>query len=397
MRAVALALAGRCDEARQHVGRVDPVARREAPWALHHLALLGQGQVWLEQYREARPVLGSVLDTALRADVPSVLAPAYTARCELEWWTGHWSSAAEDGHAALRWAEELRHTASVAHALAALGRLDAARGDVVACRRRMHQLRREAGQCGTDCFAVHIPSVLGLSALGAGDHRVAAQHLEQAWQAARDSNLGGTDVVPFSGDLAEALIRAAEPVRAREALEWLNERAVATGLGYPMAAAARCHGLLAVDLDTAVEAFGRASALYRRCPMPFERARTLLCEGETLRRLRRPSAARQPLREALTCFEALGARSWTARAEVELAATGDRAAAGKDRPGGLTLTPQESQIACSVARGRKNAEVAAALFVSRKTVEAHLTSIYRKLGVRSRTELVRLLAQSGTD
>lgn len=138
----------------------------------------------------------------------------------------------------------------------------------------------------------------------------------------------------------------------------------------------------------------RAAALHLRVEMPFERARTLLCEGETLRRLRRPVAARPPLLEALATFESLGARPWAARAEIELAATGVRARTVPDvaQAGLDSLTPQEFQVAQSVAVGRNNVEVASSLFVSRKTVEAHLTRIYRKLGVRSRTELARRLA-----
>lgn len=107
----------------------------------------------------------------------------------------------------------------------------------------------------------------------------------------------------------------------------------------------------------------------------------------------RPAAARPLLREALAVFDALGARPWAARAASELAATGARSAPKpKVRPRFDLLAPQEFQIARAVAEGLSNPEAAAALFVSRKTVEAHLTRVYRKLGVRSRTELARLFA-----
>lgn len=94
-------------------------------------------------------------------------------------------------------------------------------------------------------------------------------------------------------------------------------------------------------------------------------------------------------------FDTLGARPWAARAEAGLAATGAgvraQAVPEDGQPGLDTLTPQELQVARSVAGGLNNGEVAMALFVSRKTVEAHLTRIYRKLGVRSRTGLARLM------
>ncbi|MGH3692497.1 MAG: response regulator transcription factor [Pseudonocardiaceae bacterium] len=98
---------------------------------------------------------------------------------------------------------------------------------------------------------------------------------------------------------------------------------------------------------------------------------------------------------ALAIFESIGARPWAARSEVEPAATGVRT---RTNSADLTgLTAQELQVAQSVAEGRNNSEVAASLFVSRKTVEAHLTRIHRKLGVRSRTELARLLAPTRGD
>jgi DNA-binding NarL/FixJ family response regulator len=137
--------------------------------------------------------------------------------------------------------------------------------------------------------------------------------------------------------------------------------------------------------------------VYQKQPMPFEQARTMLCEGEALRRARRPAAAREPLRHALTLFSGLGTRPWAARARTELAATGVRADAQNAASTSAldTLSPQELQVARAVGRGLNNVEAAAALFVSRKTVEAHLTRAYRKLGVRSRTELACLLLARG--
>src|SRR5919201_306379 len=126
--------------------------------------------------------------------------------------------------------------------------------------------------------------------------------------------------------------------------------------------------------------------------MPFELARTMLCEGVVLRRWRRPAAARSALREGLGLFERLGARPWAARAAAELAATGVRSVSSRSKAARIdALTPQELQIARMVADGMNNAEAAAAVFLSRKTVETHLTRVYRKLGIRSRTDLTRIL------
>jgi DNA-binding NarL/FixJ family response regulator len=129
-----------------------------------------------------------------------------------------------------------------------------------------------------------------------------------------------------------------------------------------------------------------AVALEERLPLPLERARTRLALGRVLRRLQRRSAAHAMLTEALTQFEGLGAPVWAERAREELARIGGRAPSSDD------LTPTERRIAELVAEGLTNREVAAALFVTPKTVESALTRVYRKLGVRSRTKLAKRLA-----
>ena len=142
-------------------------------------------------------------------------------------------------------------------------------------------------------------------------------------------------------------------------------------------------------------AFGAARREHTRRSMPFELARTMLCEGAALRRWRRPAAARSVLREALGLFERLGARPWAGRAEAELAATGIRAVSYRSRAALIdALTPQELQIARMVADGLNNSEAAAAMFLSRKTVETHLTRVFAKLNVSARGALKGLLDAS---
>lgn len=128
---------------------------------------------------------------------------------------------------------------------------------------------------------------------------------------------------------------------------------------------------------------------------PFEQARLLLTYGEHLRLSGRRAAARRPLRTAGIIFARLGATPWAERATAEFRAAGGRAA---PPPGGSLveqLSPQELQVAREIARGLGNREAAAALFLSPKTVEGHLSSIYRKLGIRSRAELVARMTGSG--
>jgi DNA-binding CsgD family transcriptional regulator len=212
--------------------------------------------------------------------------------------------------------------------------------------------------------------------------------------------MNNPNVVPMAGDLAEALARVEERDRSTQILNWLDERARKTGLAYPHAVACRVRGILAIEPEEAQSLFAESlAALDEVGPIPFEQARTLLCSGEATRRNRRPAAARVPLTRALVIFDDLGARPWAARASAELAASGVKdqrftmatTAAARLKE----LSPQELRVARIAARGQNNSEVAAALFVSRKTVEAHLTRVYRKLGIRSRTELARMLLASG--
>ena len=356
-------------------------------------AFLAQADIWTERYEQSRLGLGAIVDRGRRAGAPAILSLALGLSAELGWWTGRWDSAYADATEALQWAEELNQVGLIGHALAQLSRIAAARGDRQRCQEHVERARQDIEPHGVGCLTIYNTAALGLCALSCGDLTTAIDHLECAWDAGRTAGLGNPNVVPFAGDLAEALARTGAQERAEQVLAWLQERAEATGLVYPLAAAARARGILARDPAEAETWFTKAYAAYEIQPMPFERARTLLCEGEALRRARHPAASRPPLRHALTIFNGLGARLWAARAMIELDAAGVRACARNDTNTSVldSLSPQELQVARAVGRGLNNIEAAAALFVSRKTVEAHLTRAYRKLGIRSRTELTRLM------
>jgi DNA-binding CsgD family transcriptional regulator len=138
------------------------------------------------------------------------------------------------------------------------------------------------------------------------------------------------------------------------------------------------------DVDEAARSAEVAMAHHDRVAMPFERARTQLLLGQLHRRRRHKDAAAATIKEALAAFEQLGVPLWADRARAELG----RANVAPQRAGGLT--PSERRVAELAATGMTNREVAAALFISPKTVEANLARIYRKLGIRSRAELGRL-------
>ncbi|MEV0960631.1 helix-turn-helix transcriptional regulator, partial [Streptomyces sp. NPDC049951] len=159
---------------------------------------------------------------------------------------------------------------------------------------------------------------------------------------------------------------------------------------------ARCRALLA-PAEEAAARYEEALAHHDRAGGDFERARTRLLQGQLLRRLRRTREARGPLRDALVAFERCSARAWAGRAAGELRAAGE-AVDARDRsgPGPLAaLTPQQQRIARCVAEGATNREVAVRLSVSPRTVDHHLRNVFAALGVRSRTELARLLDRGG--
>ena len=139
------------------------------------------------------------------------------------------------------------------------------------------------------------------------------------------------------------------------------------------------------DLTKAAAYYATALEHWSHVDVPFSRARTLLAAGATDRRAGQRTVARARLEDALRVFTDLNAQPWIARAEDELDRLGARRAEGDE------LTPTEQQVAALVAKGHTNAEAAVVLFMSPKTVEHHLTRIFRKLNVRTRTQLSALL------
>jgi DNA-binding CsgD family transcriptional regulator len=205
-------------------------------------------------------------------------------------------------------------------------------------------------------------------------------------------SLGINDpAVPVWADAIEALIALGELEPARACLE--NYEAHARSLQGPwaMAAAARCRGLLAAaegDVTGGVVAFEHALATLEGCEYPFERGRTLLCLGSVRRQAQQKGAASLALEEAVEIFEDLGARLWADKARGELRRISGRRTASEQ------LTESERQVAALAGQGLTNTDIAAAMFMGVSTVEAHLSRVYRKLGVRRAELAARLTTMS---
>jgi len=302
-----------------------------------------------------------------------------------------------------------------------LARVLAGLGMDTACREHAARAMQLGVATGVRMVEARAEHALGLLELGGGRPDVAAAHLAVTAEFALAHGLGSPVLLEWAGDLVEAHVRSGRPERARRALAVLEKEAAAPGRPLADAVLLRCSALLLGDDDAAAPAFVEALGRHAGARRPFEEARTRLCLGEHLRRRRRLGAAREALAAALREFTRLGATAWARRAEAELRATGTRtpgrrraevrageahahgpagsgpSAGGRRGTVPLQLTPQELQVALVVAGGATNAEAGAQLFLSPKTIEYHLSNAYRKLGIRSRAELVRaVLAASPT-
>jgi DNA-binding CsgD family transcriptional regulator len=267
------------------------------------------------------------------------------------------------------------------------------RGQVVQARELAAEALALCERTGNVPVATQILSVLGFVALSLDDHQAVHAHLSRLAEAIAAFGLGEPGVVRFLPDEIEALAALGQVELARSFTEQLEAQGRSFGRPWPLATGARCRAHLAAaagDLPGALAACDQALAHHEQLPMPFELARTLLVKGMIERRARRKHAAGVTLGRALAIFEQLDAPLWASKARRELHKTALRRLMGE-------LTETENRIAALVAQGRTNREIAAAMFITENTVQTHVRHIFRKLGIRSRTELAaRLLSETAT-
>lgn len=333
-----------------------------------------------------RAPLDRLIAAARSASAPGALPYALGHLSELDFRTGRWPQAYAEASEAVALATELDHRFSLIYALACLSWIEAARGLEADCRAHVTTMMAVSEHAKT-MVGGYAARITGLLYLGSGRNEEAIKHLEPLSELLRVASVAAPFLFQETPDLIEAYVHAGRRAQAETALASFQDQVNGTPGYWGPAAAARCRGLLVDDFEPA---FAQAFAFHDRTTMPFERARTELCYGERLRRARRRGEARQQLRGALETFERLGAEPWADRARNELRATGETIR--RDHHASDDLTLQELQVALKVAEGATNREAAAALFLSPKTVEAHLSRIYSKLGVRSRTELAHRFA-----
>jgi DNA-binding CsgD family transcriptional regulator len=391
-RAVALAPIGGAQESERLLGELEPLLLEGEPLPPYAELITFAGQVatWFERFDLADRVLRRQIDAARASSAAGRLVYPLASMSYLNWRRGRWTQALADAGEAERLARDTGQLAQLANALSALAWVEAGRGDAQAAADHNAEALRLIEQMGQRSpFAIYVHASAGFASLTEERHDAAVESLQRA--KAIFDELGGAEpaVLLFEPDRVEALARTGRRDEAQRALERLEGQAQSTGRTWAHAATERCRGMLAPE-EAFRGHFERALEWHARADMPFETARTQLALGERLRRAGHRAESRPHLEAAGATFERLGAQPWLRRAEAELRSTGRTVRSREER--GDELTPSELQVALRVAEGLTNREVAGVLFLSPKTVEHHLSAIYRKLGVRSRTELARRMS-----
>jgi DNA-binding CsgD family transcriptional regulator len=356
--------------------RTGPVRIQEdgGPSIIYAEALVEAGE-----HRAARERLAVLTEQGHRFGDAGLAYPLFLLAV-VDYMTGDWAKAEVEARQALDFAVETGRETLQVLALSAVGWIEGGRGEVHQARAHLAEalsLAEHGGRGG------RFPrGVLGLLELSLADNAAAWGWLEQA--VAHIVGVGMAADAEQVADGIEALAGLGRLTEARELLERFDTSAARTGFPWARAAGARCHGVVAAaagDLETAQAALEQAVELGEPIGRPLELGRSLLELGSVRRRQRRKAAARATLERAAAIFGDLGAALWADRARRELGRIGGRI------PYLGSLSATEEQIAELVRSGQTNREIAEALHLSRKTVEGSLTKIYRKLGMRSRTEL----------
>ena len=352
-----------------------PYEAPETPLAFWHL--------WRGELDPARDLLKAVLDVAEQQGSPE----SAEAIKSISW---RWSGARATGTPRPRtpprgaqWDRETSYGQDEAQAyLDSL--VEAGRGNLERARELAATGVAQAEAQSDWGFAAQCRTVLGLAELSADDPVAALRWLEPVADMLQEGGFGEPGAIAFTPDLIEAWAATGQLDRAAGRLAWLQQ--AARRLDHPWAriTAGRAEAALRLaqrDPAAAITAVAAVIPEARERGLPFELGRCLLALGTAQRKARQRRDAAATLDEAAAVFAALGAQRWQALAQAQRA----RLAPGHDD----SLTPTERRIADLVAAGQSNPEIAATLYISVKTVEANLTRIYRKLGLRSRVDLAR--------
>jgi DNA-binding CsgD family transcriptional regulator len=355
------------------------------------LGMAAHASVWIERFERAEALFDRLIGSLRDVGAAGALVYPLAARSHLDFRTGRWPAALAGADESVRLARETGQESLLAHGLGALAEVEAGLGRAQAAREHANESVALCQAQGAPATAIYGYGALGLLELGLGNLESARDHGLAAERAFGETEGDEPGVVRYAPDLIEILWRLGESAAVPARIDELARQGDRPLHSWTQAVVERLRGLMASD-DEVDAHFARALELHAQTRQPFETARTQLLHGERLRRAKRRADARAPLSAALAVFERLGADPWAERTRSELRATGGPTGSAAPAIATDELTAQELQIALQVAQGRTNREVAAALFLSAKTIEYHLGSIYRKLGIRRRGELAGVLA-----
>jgi DNA-binding CsgD family transcriptional regulator len=346
--------------------------------------VVGQLLKFTDRLDEARRTLTELLGDATAHGVETPIPQIRYHLAELECRAGNWDAAMEHAHESRAKSQRLRMGAMSSEGHYAVGLVEAHLGRADPARLAALEGLRVAEAAGEIFLMIPNLAVLGFLELSQDHPAEADAHLSRGVELEQEMGVREPAYFRIVPDEVEALVALGRLDEAEALLAPFEDAGRNLDRAWTLATGARCRALVLAargDLAAASAAADQAIRAHDRLPLPFELGRTLLVRGTVERRAKRKREARDTLTKALEVFDGLGAAFWAGKARAELARIGGRA------PSSLDLTPTEDRVAALVAAGSTNREVADALFVSIHTVEANLKRIYRKLGVRSRTEL----------
>lgn len=345
---------------------------------------------WTGDLDRARAELAEIrqrcIDRGEENDLTHVMFNSF----QVEVWLGDFAAATGIAEEAIERAHQMGGDLALAMALAMRAQLAAYAGERSQTYADSDAALAASLRCGAYILAVWPMTARGFLEVSLGDHDAALATLEPLL-ARLNAMPEAMEIITSSyvPDAAETLVQTGRLTEAATLIDRLEASGRKHDRPWMLAVGARCRGMLLAaegDIETASVVAQQALDHHARLPMPFERARSTLLLGQLQRRQRHREAAARSIRAALEVFEDLNSSPWITRARTEL----ERTVAVRN--GDATeLTSTETRVAELAASGMTNREVAGALFISAKTVEVNLSRVYRKLGIRSRTDLARRL------
>ncbi len=353
-------------------------------WQVSPALSLGCRLMWSGEFARAREVFELERASLAHAGRDANAGFVLCSLSELEWRAGDWAQAQTLAHDAAELLGDINPTA-FPRALVAAGMGRAEEATTIA--------KGALAWATANEERVAPPRfhwLLGLLHLSHGDYDHAYVALAEAQTLLEAAGIRQPGYLPVLPDLADSLVALDRLEEAERAVARLEVLATARNGRWAQPAAQRSRAALLLarrDTETAAALAASAADGFATIGAPLDRGRALLVSGNAYRRLGERRRAAGPLTEAIEIFARLGAPFWLEQAEHDR-----RRASPRPRRETSGLTPAEARVAALVAAGRKNKEVAAELYTTVATVEAHLTRIYRKLALRSRSELVRRAA-----